>query len=124
MLVGPFSNESLTQGSVHVRFWHSADHIGYAAEGQLFDPKRKFKAAMQLREVAACQLALARVDVQCPAGLHLLANFSHTADGDDELAAKAYSGGLRGDLWIDNHNFRFRKGALLPGINKIANVAA
>jgi hypothetical protein len=63
------------------------------------------------------------MDVQCPAGLHWLANFSHTADGADELVAKAYGGGLRGDLWIDNHNIRLRKGAPLPGINKIANVA-
>ena len=27
------------------------------------DPKRTFKAAMQLREIAACQLALVRMDV-------------------------------------------------------------
>ena len=44
------------------------------------------------------------MDVQCPAGFHQLANFSHTADGADELVAKACGGGLRGDLWIDNHN--------------------
>ena len=55
------------------------------------------------------------MDVQCPAGLHRLASFSHTADGDDELVAKACGGGLCGDLWIDNHDIWFRKGALLPG---------
>jgi hypothetical protein len=27
------------------------------------DPKRTFKAKIQLREIAACQLALARMDV-------------------------------------------------------------
>ena len=63
------------------------------------------------------------MDLQYPAGLHGLADLSHTADGDDELVAKAYGGSLGGDLWIDNHNIRPRKGALLPGINKIANVA-
>ena len=78
---------------------------------------------MQLREIAACQLALARMDVQCPAGLHWLADFSHTADGADELVAKAYGGSVGGDLRIDNHNIRLRKGALLPGIDEIANVA-
>jgi hypothetical protein len=63
------------------------------------------------------------MDVQYPAGLYGLAGLSHTAYGDDELVAKAYGGGLRADLWIDNHNIRLRKGALLPGINKTANVA-
>jgi hypothetical protein len=41
------------------------------------------------------------MDVQCPAGLHWLADFSHTADGADELVAKAYGGSLGGALWID-----------------------
>jgi hypothetical protein len=77
----------------------------------------------QLREIAACQFGLARMDLQYPAGLHGLADLSHTAYGDDELVAKAYGCGLRADLWIDNHNIGLRKGALLPGINKIANVA-
>ncbi len=80
-------------------------------------------AAMQLREIAACQFALARMDMQCPAGLHRLTDFSHTADGTDELVAKAYGGGLRKDPRIDNFNIRLRKGALLPRIKKIANVA-
>jgi len=43
---------------------------------------------------------------------------------DDELVAKAYGCGLRADRWIDNHNIGLRKGALLPGINKIANSRA
>ena len=63
------------------------------------------------------------MDVQCPAGFNKPANFSHTSNGADELAAKACGGGLSGDLWIDNHNIRFRKGAFLPGINKTAKVA-
>jgi hypothetical protein len=63
------------------------------------------------------------MDVQCPAGLHWLAGFSHTTDGADELVAKAYGGGLRGDPWSDNNNIGLRKGAPLPGINKIPNVA-
>ena len=84
---------------------------------------RSASLGLQLREIAACQFALARMDVQCPAGLHRLADFIHTAYGDDELVAKAYGCGLRADLWIDNHNIRLQKGARLPGINKIANVA-
>lgn len=84
---------------------------------------RTFKGAIQLREIAARQLAIARLDMQCPARLHRLADLSHTANRADELVAKAYGGDLRGDLWIDNHNIRLQKGALLPGIDEIANVA-
>jgi hypothetical protein len=69
----------------------------------------RLRPRRQLREIAACQLALARMDVQCPAGLHWLADFSHTAYGNDELVAKAYGCGLRADLWIDNHNIGLRK---------------
>ena len=49
------------------------------------------------------------MDLQYPAGLHGLADLSHTAYGDDELVAKAYGCGLRADLWIDNHNMGFEK---------------
>ena len=47
----------------------------------------------QLREIAACQFGLARMDLQYPAGLHGLADLSHTAYGDNELVAKAYGSG-------------------------------
>ena len=49
------------------------------------------------------------MDLQYPAWLHGLADFSHTTYGDDELVAKAYGCGLGGDLWIDNHNIGLRK---------------
>ena len=37
--------------------------LGGSPRAYVAVPKRTFKAAMQLREIAACQLALARLDV-------------------------------------------------------------
>ena len=73
--VAPASCQPLTpighRCRCHPFQWADYAHLGAPDTISAYDPKRTFRAAIQLREIAACQLALARMDVQCLAGLNL-----------------------------------------------------